>query len=258
MQPVVRALRLLTVLADNGGGMTLQDLAETLDLPISTVHRLATVLEGEMYLLRTAKGKRFLLGPAVRRLVASTSSNYLRTVAEPVMSRLSRRTGQTVYLAEMIGDNVVCVGHIPGTSSLRFFVQLGRSLPLHASAGARVIVSALPESEVRTLLDKATMDRLTEHTITDYSKLLTRLETVTVRRRKWDICDDEMESQVWAVAAPVCDLDDTVRAAVAIVAPTSTIDNGAPRESLRDSVVAAGLEISAELGSSFGGPRPSR
>ena len=256
MQPVVRALRLLTALADNAGGMTLQDLAETLDLPISTVHRLATVLEGERYLLRTAKGKRFLLGPAVRRLVASTSSNYLRTVAEPVMSRLSRTTGQTVYLAEMIGDNVVCVAHIPGTTSLRFFVQLGRSLPLHASAGARVIVSALPESEVRMLLDKATMDRLTEHTITDHSKLLAHLETV--RRRKWDICDDEMESQVWAVAAPVYDLSDAVRAAVVIVAPMSTLGDGAPRELLRDSAVAAGLEISAELGSSLGSARPDR
>jgi DNA-binding IclR family transcriptional regulator len=250
MQPVVRALRLLTALADSAGGMTLHDLAETLDLPISTVHRLATVLEKEGYLLRTTKGKRFLLGPAVQRLVASTGSNYLRAVAEPVMARLNRATGQTVYLAEVVGQDVICVAYMPGTSSLRFFVHLGRSLPLHASAGARVILSALAPSEVRMMLDKASMDRLTEHTITDHDQLLAHLETV--RRRQWDICDDELESQVWAVAAPVYDLNDAVRAAVVIVAPMSTLGDGAQRESLRDSVVSAGLEISAELGAAVG------
>lgn len=250
MQPVVRSLRLLTTLADNASGMTLQDLAEALELPISTVHRLATVLESEGYLLRTTKGKRFLLGPAVRRLVASTSSSYLRTVAEPVMTRLNRSTGQTVYLAELVGHEVICVAYLPGTDTLRFYVRLGRSLPLHASAGARMILSALPESEVRGLLDSATMDRLTEHTITDYSELLRHLETA--RRRRWDICDDEMESQVWAVAAPIHDLNDAVRAAVCIVAPISTLGDGAQRESLRDAVCTASLEISAELGSAIG------
>lgn len=249
MQPVIRSLRLLTTLADNAGGMTLQDLSEALGLPISTVHRLATVLEGEGYMLRTTKGKRFLLGPAVRRLVASTSSNYLRTVAEPAMSRLNRSTGQTVYLAEMVGHDVICVAHLPGTSPLRFFVHLGRTLPMHASAAARVILSALQESEVRALLDSAAMDRLTEHTITDHSELLRHLEIV--RRRQWDICDDEMESQVWAVAAPIYDINDSVRAAVCIVAPVSTLGDGSQRDSLRRSVCSAGVEISAELGSTM-------
>lgn len=144
MQPVVRCLRLLTMLADHPEGLGLQEIADLLELPVSTVHRLATILESERYLLRTSKGKRLLLGSAVRRLVASTSSEYVRSVAGPVMARLNRSTGETVYLAEQVGDDVICISIVPGTRPLRLFVQLGRSLPLHASAAARVILAHWP------------------------------------------------------------------------------------------------------------------
>lgn len=246
MQPVVRALRLLLVLADNSGGLGLQDLADSLDLPVSTVHRLATVLETEGYLLRTKKGKRFLLGPAVRRLVASTNSNFLRTVAEPTMFRLNGRTGETVYLAELVGHDVICIAHFPGTSPLRFFVELGRSLPLHAAAGARVILASLADSEVTAVLDTAELARLTDRTITDRAQLLRHLDVV--RRRHWDVCDNEMEHQVWAVAAPLYDVNGELRASLAVVAPQSSIGDIGRREFLRDATIAAAAEISSELG----------
>lgn len=246
MQPVVRALRLLSILADYSGGLGLQDLADALDLPVSTVHRLATVLEAEGYLLRTKKGKRFLLGPAVRRLVASTNSNYLRTVAEPTMSRLNRSTGETVYLAELVGHDVICVAHLPGTSPLRFFVQLGRSLPLHASAAARVILASLTDPEVNALLDTAELARWTDRTITHRAQLLKHLGVV--RKRHWDICDDEMEHQVWAVAAPLYDLNGELQASLAVVAPLPSIGDPGHRESLRAATISAAAEISGELG----------
>jgi IclR family acetate operon transcriptional repressor len=239
-------------LADYSGGLGLQDLADTLDLPVSTVHRLATVLESEGYLLRTTKGKRFLLGPAVRRLVASTNSDYLRTVAEPFMSRLNRSTGETVYLAELVGHDVICVAHLPGISPLRFFVQLGRSLPLHASAAARVILASLTDPEVNALIDTAELTRWTDRTITDRTQLLKHLGVV--RKRHWDICDDEMEHQVWAVAAPLYDVNGELRASIAVVAPLPSINNTDRQESLRAATVAAAAEISAELG---GEPRLS-
>lgn len=204
------------------------------------------VLESEGYLLRTKKGKRFLLGPAVRRLVASTNSNFLRTVAEPTMSRLNRRTGQTVYLAELVGHDVICIAHFPGTSPLRFFVELGRSLPLHAAAGARVILASLTDSEVNALIDTAELARLTDRTITDRAQLLKHLDVV--RKRHWDVCDDEMEHQVWAVAAPLYDLNGELRASLAVVAPQASIDDPERHEFLRVTTIAAAAEISSELG----------
>ena len=246
MQPVVRALRVLTVLADHGGGLGLQELADLLGLPPSTVYRLTAVLMDEGFIVRTAQGKRFLLGPAVRRLVASTSSDHVRRVAEPTMARLNRETRETVFLAEMVGNEAVCFAIIQGTRPLRMYVQLGSSLPLHAAASARVLLAHVPEPTAGALLDEVEMTQWTPRTITDRRELLHHL--AVVRERGYDICDDEMENHVWAVAAPVRDITGEVRAALAVVAPLPTVGNAERRAVLQSAVVAASAEVSAELG----------
>lgn len=246
MRPVARALKILTVLGEHSGGMTLQELADALDMPASTAYRLTTVLESEGFLIRTAKGKRFLLGSAVRSLVASTSSDYLRRVAEPVMARLNRETRETVFLTEMIGTEVVCIAVAPGTRALRFFVRLGGALPFNAAASARVILSSLDDRQVQALLDGVEFTRWTPRTIFDHGELLHHL--AMVRQRGYDICDDELEDHAWAVAAPLHDLTGNVRAAVAVVAPLPTVGDASRRTELQSATLTAATEISAELG----------
>jgi IclR family acetate operon transcriptional repressor len=248
MQPVVRALRVLSAVAESSGGASLQELAETLQLPVSTVHRLIGVLESEKFVIRTTRGKRFLLGPAVQSLLARTSSDLLRRVAEPTMARLNRATGETVFLAELVGKDVICVALSEGTRPLRLSVRLGHALPLHAAAAARVILGWLEEQEAESLLDGAELTRWTPRTITDRKELVRHL--ALVRERGFDVCDDEMDNHVWAVAAPVRDLSGNVRAALTIVVPLPTVGDAARRLELQTAVLAAAAEISAELGAS--------
>jgi DNA-binding IclR family transcriptional regulator len=252
MQPVVRALRVLTSLADHGGGLGLQELSDLLELPPSTVYRLTAVLVDEGFVVRTSRGKRFMLGPAVRRLVASTSSDHVRRVAEPVMSRLNRETGETVFLAEMVGREAVCFAIKQGTRPLRMYVQLGSSLPLHAAASARVLLAHLDDLSTAALLDEVEFTQWTPRTITDRRQLTRHLELV--RDRGYDICDDEMENHVWAVAAPLRDITGEVRAALAVVAPLPTVGDAERRAYLQSAVLAACEEVSVELGAESAHP----
>jgi DNA-binding IclR family transcriptional regulator len=246
MQPVVRSLRLLSVLADSGGGLGLQELADALELPVSTVHRLTSVLEDEGYLFRTPKTKKFILGPSVRRLVASTTSDYIRRVAEPTVAALNRATGETVFLAELVGTEVVCFAIVQGTRALRLFVHLGRTLPLHAAASARAILAYLDEATVASLLDGLEYTQWTPRTITDRAELVRHL--AGARARGYDICDDEMEDHVWAVAAPLYDGSGQVRASIAVVVPLPSVGDPTRRSSLQSALLAAANEISIELG----------
>lgn len=246
MRPVVRALGVLTALADHGGGLSLQELSDILELPPSTVHRLASVLANQGFVIRTGKAKRFMLGPSVRRLVASTSSDYVRRVADPTVARLNRTTGETVFLAELVGKQVVCFAIVQGTRPLRVFVHLGRTLPLHAAASARVILAHINETSLGDLLTEAEFTQWTPHTITDRAALVRHL--ALVRERGFDVCDDEMPDHEYAVAAPLRDITGTVRAAIAVVAPLATVGNAARRAWLQVAVSEAAAEISAELG----------
>jgi IclR family acetate operon transcriptional repressor len=246
MQPVIRALGVLTALADHGGGLGLQQLAETLDLPVSTVHRLTAVLEDEGFVFRTPRTKKFMLGPAVRRLVASTSSDYIRRVADSTLSALNRETGETVFLAELVGDEVVCFALVEGTRPLRLYVHLGRALPLHAAASARVILASLDRATLDSMLNGVEFTQWTPRTITDRTELVRHLDAV--RDRGYDICDDEMEDHVWAVAAPIYDTSGGVRASLAIVAPLPTVGDAYRRAQLQSALLRAAAEISDELG----------
>lgn len=246
MQPVIRALRILNTLADHRGGLGLQELAGALDLPPSTVHRLTGLLEAQGYLLRTPQDKRFLLGPAVRALVASTSSEYLRRAAEPRLGRLNRLTGETTFLAELVGRQVVCFAILEGTRPLRLFVHLGRALPLHAAASARVILAHQDEQTVADLLDNIEFTRWTPRTIVERPALERHLKLV--RDRGFDLCDDEMQNHEWAVAAPLRDLTGEVRASVAVAAPLASVGDATRRDELRAAVMEAATEISQELG----------
>lgn len=245
MQPVVRALKILTTLS-GGRGMALGDIADELDLPASTVHRFMTVLEEERFVVRTVKGKRYHLGPAARGLMAGTKTAYLREVAEPVMRRLVREHGETVFLTELVGPEVVCFAFQEGTRSLRHHVQIGRSLPLHAASSARMILAGLPDDEIGELISKNDYVRFTARTITDPESLRRHLSVT--RAAGYDICDDEMEDHIWAVSVPLLDAQGPTRCALTLVAPLVTVEAHERRAELIDAARRAGAEISSEQG----------
>ncbi len=246
MQPVVRALNVLMALAQHHGGMSLHELANALELPPSTVHRIVSVLEAEGYVLRTPTGRRFLLGRKVRALVAGTSSNYLQRAAQVELTRLNRSTQETVFVTEFIGSDVVCIAFLPGTRPLRLFVSLGTVLPLHAAASARIMLASLDDIEVRSKLTDYEFTAWTPRTIANEKALLLHLQKV--RARGYDIDDDEMNDAAWAVAAPLRDLTGQVRAAVAVVAPVIHVLEPKRRDVLREEVLKTAAAVSVELG----------
>jgi IclR family acetate operon transcriptional repressor len=165
------------------------------------------------------------------------------------MAQLNRATGETVFLAELVGKEVICVSFSEGTRPLRLSVRLGHALPLHAAAAARVILGSLDERDAESLLQGAELTRWTPRTITDRTELMRHL--ALVRERGFDVCDDEMDNHVWAVAAPVRDLSGNVRAALTVVAPLPTVGDAARRLDLQGAVLKAAAEVSTELGASM-------
>jgi DNA-binding IclR family transcriptional regulator len=250
MQPVVRALRLLTALAQQKSALTLQELAELQGLPVSTVHRLVGVLQAEGYLARSRRGKLYFLGPAVRGLVSSMSSDVVRRIADPMVRQLNSSTGETVIMVELVGSEAVCFSIREGRRPLRMYVELGTKLPLHAASSARVLLSDFDNATARQLLEShGALQRWTERTIIDVDEVIEHLDLV--RARGYDICDDEMENAIWAVAAPLVDASGAIRSAIAVVAPIQSVEDDERRSTLRDAVVLAAKRISDELGANL-------
>ncbi|MDZ7931747.1 MAG: IclR family transcriptional regulator [Rhodococcus sp. (in: high G+C Gram-positive bacteria)] len=247
VQPVVRALSILRLLSTTQRGMTLGDISERLDLPAATAHRLVTVLLGEHFVTRSATNKRFFLGPAARELYQVEQPRESPLVTpHAAIGRVAETTGETVFLSEVVGDRVVCLALMESRHPLRLFVRIGQEMPLHAAAAARVLLAYRPEVEARKMLDAAAFTQFTTGTPRNADQVIARL--ATIRRQGWDICESELDDNVWAVSAPVHGSTNAVTASVTMAAPAQRMNDPAARQHALDAVLLAAAAMAADLG----------
>ena len=247
MQPLRRALLVLQEIAREGTGLSLTDLAERLNIPAASVHRILSVLEEELFVTRSKTNRRYFLGTSARNLGVQTSNSYT-PLAQPhsAIEDASRATGETVFLTSMVGDEAVCVALQESRSPLRLFVHLGQAMPLHAAASARVILAGMSDDEVRMLLGTKPLESYTSDTPKSASDVIEHLRDV--RELGYDICAAELDDGVWAVAAPVRDSTGAVIASVTAAAPTHRVENYEARQRLIDVVVHSAQLMSLDLG----------
>ncbi|MCU1640715.1 MAG: IclR family transcriptional regulator [Nocardia sp.] len=247
MQVVVRALRVLSALSTKGGGVTLQELHEDLDIPVGSLHRVLSILMQENFITRSPANKRYFIGPAARRLgeAASRQTQLLITPHRAVV-KAAQVSGETIFLTELIGARAVCVALVEGRHPLRLFVRIGQDMPLHAAASSRALLAYLPTADARKLLQAYPLDAFTPETPTTVDEVIEHLEVV--RERGYDICDDELDRGVWAVSAPVFASTGSAAASVTLAAAGGRIQDPAAREAAVQTVLAAAREMSTELG----------
>ena len=85
---------------------------------------------------------------------------------------LNQACGESVSLSESDGVEMVFIARFP--SLKRFFIHMpvGRRLPMYCTASGRAYLSALPREEVRAILQRSTLRKLTPHTLRDIPRIL--------------------------------------------------------------------------------------
>jgi DNA-binding IclR family transcriptional regulator len=247
MQPVARALSILRLLSTAQRGLTLADIAARLGLPGATAHRLVAVLQSEQFVTRSATNRRYFLGPGARELYQVEQPRESPLVTpHAAIGRAREATGETVFLSEIVGDRVVCLALVESHHPLRLFVRIGQEMPLHAAASARVLLAYRSAAEVRRMLNATSFTQFTADTPRNADDVLTRL--LTIRERGWDVCESELDDNVWAVSAPVRCSTDAVTASVTMAAPAQRMNTSDKRARAREAVLAAAAEMAADLG----------
>jgi DNA-binding IclR family transcriptional regulator len=246
MLVVVRALSVLTCLSGHPQGLTLQQLHDKLDIPLASTHRVLGTLEAEQFVTRSAGTKRYTLGSAARHLSESNSYNsFLVQPPVPVLE-LGKQTGETVFLTQMVESRVVCVSLVESVHRLRLFVRIGQEMPLHAAASARAILAYRDPALVEALLSAYPHEVFTSGTPKDVNSVIDHL--AQVREAGYDICDSELDDNVWAVAAPVFDATGRVEYGVTLAAASARMVSEASRSEATNLIVETAHRLSSSLG----------
>ncbi|WNI18797.1 IclR family transcriptional regulator [Actinacidiphila sp. ITFR-21] len=251
MHVVVRALSVLTHLSAYRQGLTLQQLHQQLEIPVGSMHRVMSTLEHTGFVSRSPTTKRYVLGPSAVSL--GHVEDYEPFVIQPPapLIEAERRCGESVVLTQLIDGRVVAVS-IAGTKRpLRLFVRLGQEVPLHAAASARAILAYQDPAFVETLLSSYPRASFTSGTVREINRLIDHL--AVVRKRGFDVCDNELDEGVWAVSAPVrVGPAGRVSTAVTVCAAWSRVADPADRADAARIVLDAAQALSREQG--YDGP----
>ena len=227
-----RLLDILLLFEEGRESWSIDDIAQTLNLPKSTCYRLVRALQERGFLEKSGTSN-YQLGMSFMRLirVALSSDRDIRLMALPSMKRIAEVVKESVSLMRLMNKQVVCVESIEGQHSLRVSIQQGRIQPLHAGASSRVILAYLPEKDWEKYLEFP-LQRYTDTTITDFDALCENLHQI--REAGYAISDGEIEVGPKAIAVPLMKNRDEVIAALSIEAPTTR---------MTDEVVSNYLEL---------------
>jgi IclR family transcriptional regulator, acetate operon repressor len=194
-------------------------LAEELDLPKATVHRICQQLEEEGLLQREPGGKRFTGGKRLRRMALSTMSNsVLSAHRRSILQDLSQEVGETCNLTMLDGNEIVYLDRVETNWPYRIHLPVGSHLPLYCTATGKLFLANMKPALRRRLLDSLTLKRHTELTITDSEALETQLNRIAEEGVGYD-SGEYLEGMV-AIAVPVIGENNQVCFAIAIHAPS--------------------------------------
>jgi DNA-binding IclR family transcriptional regulator len=193
--------------------MTLSEIAEAVDLPVSTAARFISTMLQDGYLKKD--GRNYYLGHKLFYLgsIAALQFNMDRTV-EPIMKELAAVTNDYVSLNVLSQYHRVCVKKVEGDASIRMFVKVGEPLPLYAGSAGKVLLAYQPEEYWDEYFALVKPKPLTPNTETDVDKIRQALKKIRVDG--YCLTIGERISGTISVSAPIFDKDRTVKACLTI------------------------------------------
>jgi len=249
MQGIQRVVSVLKLLSDSSEGLGVTEVAEKLGLPKSTAFRILQAL-GESHLVyQDESTKKYGLGMGVLALGTRLLNRLdIRPVAEPYLYQLKDLLGETVFLSLWEKGLVICVHKVETEKNLRYFVEVGRPMPLHCTAAAKAILAYLPEGELARVMEDIRFERYNARTCTT-REAFTR-ELLLTRERGYSVCDREMEHLVKAIGAPVFGSDGNVLGSITVLGPVDRFTDDF-MERAGEAVKACARRISEHMGPGY-------
>lgn len=223
-----RAIEILDLLRGHPKGLTHADLCRALGLPSSTCSYITARLERRGYLRREPESRRFYLGLKMVSLARGALHGLgFRSIAEPVLYKVSAETGLSVGIGIAHGVHVLLVDRVDGPDVIGEVVtarrtrvqareerEVGRELPFHTTALGKVLLANMPSEDLERLLPKLRFDRRTRASIHTEEEL--RRQLSKVRKQGFAIAEAEHYTSVRALAVPLRNAAGETRAALSL------------------------------------------
>ncbi len=200
MTSLARGLFVLAAFSDRKRPMRIAELARITELDRAVVRRcLHTLVQIGMV---EKFDKTYRLTSGVLNLGhAYFSSSHIVEKSHVYLEKLSASVFTNCSLAIMEAREVVYLSRVQSRKLIEKPIGLGSRLPAHCTSVGRVLLSNLPDAELRLYFDSVRLEPYTEFTVTDKDQLFHMLQQIRIDG--YATVDQEYELGLTAIAIPV-------------------------------------------------------
>jgi IclR family transcriptional regulator, pca regulon regulatory protein len=240
MGGLAKGLAIIEAFGASTPRMTVSDAAHLAGLSRPAARRCLLTLVELGYLAHD--GKFFTPLPRMLRLGgAYFSTSSLPQIAQPLLANARDKLQESVSLAVLDEGYAVFVARAEAVRIVSTGVKLGGRLPAYCSATGRVLLSDLPEQQVREHLESIPMKRLTDRTVANLNGVLKAIRRAA--EEGYAISDEELEIGMSAMAVPVRNRSGQIEAALSV----SVFSGRVSIDTLRDNFLPVLREMAERL-----------
>ncbi|MPZ19475.1 MAG: helix-turn-helix domain-containing protein [Luteitalea sp.] len=219
IEVIDKLVRVLEILRDAPGGLTLQDITLQTGYVKSSIHRTLGSLKWHGYVEQPIPGGPYQLGIKCLLLARGFTANVeLLPFARPYLREIVDAFDESAYLAILRAGRGIFVDVCePRRRNLRLVGPLGADVHFHATAAGKVLAAYLPASVRARLLSQIQLDPLTPRTLTRRAEVENEWENVARR----GVAFNQEETIIGAIflAGPIFDAERAVCGCISVGIP---------------------------------------
>jgi len=208
-----KGMALFALIVCDGGHRSVRELAQEVNIPLSTAYRLIGEQRRAGWLSPAGRG-RYMPGPGFLDLAANVDQRALLVnIARPQLRGLAQQLGQTVHLGVLENDMVTYLLKESG-GGCPVFTQEGMQLEAYCSAIGKMLLACLPDEQREHYIASGPFVALTKNTIVSADELRKTLKAI--KEADYAIDDEEVFEGLRCIAIPIRDHHGKAVAAVSI------------------------------------------
>lgn len=219
-----RALNILEKLVDINEPLGITEISQYTGYHKSTVYRLIDTLCYRGYLTQDFETGKYKVGMKLFEIGSEVFNNLdLRSQVKPYLKEIEEKTAETVHLGVLDSTKMVYIDKVESRRTIRMSSKIGSRTYAHSTGLGKAILAYLAEDEVEQIIEEEGLPKFTENTITNKEELINELEEI--RKKGFAIDEEENETGIICVAAPIFDYNDNIVAAISISGPANRMTN---------------------------------
>jgi len=240
----------ILLLLQQEGEMGVTEIARSLDMNKSTVHRILSTLQNRYLIRQNPETGKYWLGLKLYSLGMSIRENLpIQSIAAPYLKALSDKFQEVSNLSVLDMSSAdfpkqLILDKIQTSRILKLTPSLGSGTYCHCSGMGKCLL-AFSSDEYIAKLTGQPLQQYTSKTIIDWKDLL--LEIKNIREKGYAIDDQEMENGLICVGSPILNKKQEIIAAISLSGPTSRINESILPEVIEE-VKRTAKMIAVEMG----------